>query len=49
MGCYIATNLVRRMEGASGIRIDQARVLVMGLTFKENCPDIRNTRVGMDR
>jgi UDP-N-acetyl-D-glucosamine/UDP-N-acetyl-D-galactosamine dehydrogenase len=44
MGCYVATNLVRRMS-AFGMRIDQARVLIMGLTFKENCPDIRNTRV----
>ena len=44
MGNYVATNLVRRMS-ASGLRIDQARVLIMGLTFKENCPDIRNTRV----
>jgi len=44
MGCYIATNLVRRMS-ASGMRIDHARVLILGLTFKENCPDIRNTRV----
>jgi UDP-N-acetyl-D-galactosamine dehydrogenase len=28
-----------------GIRVCDSRVLVMGLTFKENCPDIRNTRV----
>jgi UDP-N-acetyl-D-glucosamine/UDP-N-acetyl-D-galactosamine dehydrogenase len=44
MGSYVATNLVRRMS-AAGMRVDSARVLIMGLTFKENCPDIRNTRV----
>ena len=27
------------------IQVDNARVLVLGLTFKENCPDLRNTRV----
>lgn len=44
MGRYVATNLIRHMSG-SGMRIDHARILIMGLTFKENCPDIRNTRV----
>jgi UDP-N-acetyl-D-galactosamine dehydrogenase len=44
MGAYVATQLVKAML-KQAIKIDSARVLVMGLTFKENCPDIRNTRV----
>lgn len=44
MGRYVATQLVKAMARKS-IRVQGARVLVMGLTFKENCPDIRNTRV----
>ena len=44
MGEYIAAQLVKKMLKRR-IHVDGARVLVMGLTFKENCPDIRNTRV----
>ena len=44
MGSYIASQLVKAMI-ARDIRVRGARVLVMGLTFKENCPDLRNTRV----
>lgn len=44
MGSYIANQLVKAMI-ARDIKIRGARVLVMGLTFKENCPDLRNTRV----
>jgi UDP-N-acetyl-D-galactosamine dehydrogenase len=44
MGSYIANQLVKAMI-ARDIRVRGARVLVMGLTFKENCPDLRNTRV----
>jgi UDP-N-acetyl-D-galactosamine dehydrogenase len=44
MGAYIASQLVRRLA-RDGVRILGGRVLIMGLTFKENCPDIRNTRV----
>lgn len=44
MGAYIASQMVKAMI-SRGIMIDQARVLVMGLSFKENCPDLRNTRV----
>lgn len=44
MGSYIANQLVKAMIGRD-IKIRGARVLVMGLTFKENCPDLRNTRV----
>lgn len=44
MGAYVATKLVREMI-RQDIKIKGSRVLVMGLTFKENCPDLRNTRV----
>lgn len=44
MGCYVANRLIKEMI-KSGIAIDDSRILIMGFTFKENCPDIRNTRV----
>ncbi|WP_227271809.1 nucleotide sugar dehydrogenase [Roseobacter weihaiensis] len=44
MGREIAGRLVRRMI-CDDLRVKGARVLVMGLTFKENVPDLRNTRV----
>ncbi|MDT0202645.1 Vi polysaccharide biosynthesis UDP-N-acetylglucosamine C-6 dehydrogenase TviB [Nocardioides sp. AE5] len=44
MGEYAATRLVRTMI-AKNIDLRDARVLVLGLTFKENTPDLRNTRV----
>ncbi|MBD5802125.1 UDP-N-acetyl-D-glucosamine 6-dehydrogenase [Azoarcus sp. Aa7] len=44
MGAYVASQLVKSMIKRR-IQVDGARVLVMGLTFKENCPDLRNTRV----
>lgn len=44
MGSYIADQMVKAMIG-KGIQIKGSRVLIMGLTFKENCPDLRNTRV----
>lgn len=44
MGEYVVSQLVKGMI-RKRIQIDGARVLVMGLTFKENCPDLRNTRV----
>ncbi|KUJ81062.1 Vi polysaccharide biosynthesis UDP-N-acetylglucosamine C-6 dehydrogenase TviB [Ruegeria profundi] len=44
MGGYVVSQLVKRMT-RSGINVGAARVLVLGLTFKENCPDLRNTRV----
>jgi len=44
MGAYVANRLVREMI-ARDIPVKGSRVLVMGLTFKENCPDLRNTRV----
>jgi UDP-N-acetyl-D-galactosamine dehydrogenase len=44
MGAYVAAQLVKTMIRRR-IHVDGARVLVMGLAFKENCPDLRNTRV----
>src|SRR5690606_5479890 len=44
MGAYVASQLVKCMM-KKRIQVDGARVLVMGLTFKENCPDLRNTKV----
>ncbi len=44
MGAYVANQLIKAMIKRS-IQIEGSRVLVMGLTFKENCPDLRNTRV----
>lgn len=44
MGAYVVAQLVKAMTRRR-IQVDGAKVLVMGLTFKENCPDLRNTRV----
>lgn len=44
MGSYVAGQMVKAML-KKRIEINGARVLVLGLTFKENCPDLRNTRV----
>ncbi|MXS84843.1 Vi polysaccharide biosynthesis UDP-N-acetylglucosamine C-6 dehydrogenase TviB [Nitrosomonas sp. HPC101] len=44
MGAYVVAQLVKAMT-KKRIQVEGARVLVMGLTFKENCPDLRNTRV----
>ena len=44
MGLYVASQVIRLMI-SKRIHLVGARILVMGLTFKENCPDVRNTRV----
>ncbi|WBL63473.1 Vi polysaccharide biosynthesis UDP-N-acetylglucosamine C-6 dehydrogenase TviB [Thauera sp. WB-2] len=44
MGAYVVSQLVKAMLKRR-ITVEGARVLVMGLTFKENCPDLRNTRI----
>ena len=44
MGAYVVSQLVKAMIRKS-IQVEGARILVMGLAFKENCPDLRNTRV----
>ena len=44
MGNYVATEVVKLMI-RKNIRIKNSSILILGFTFKENCPDIRNTRV----
>jgi UDP-N-acetyl-D-galactosamine dehydrogenase len=44
MGAYVVTQLVKGMIKKK-IQVEAAQVLVLGLSFKENCPDIRNTRI----
>lgn len=44
MGAYVASQMVKALMKRR-IHVDGARVLIMGLTFKENCPDLRNTKV----
>ncbi|QCD52079.1 Vi polysaccharide biosynthesis UDP-N-acetylglucosamine C-6 dehydrogenase TviB [Campylobacter sp. RM16192] len=44
MGKYAASQVIKLMI-KKGVTISSAKVLVLGLTFKENCPDIRNSRV----
>ncbi|MGH8029120.1 MAG: nucleotide sugar dehydrogenase, partial [Arenimonas sp.] len=44
MGRYVADQLIRLM-GRKGLNPVGSRILVLGLAFKENCPDVRNTRV----
>jgi UDP-N-acetyl-D-galactosamine dehydrogenase len=44
MGAYVASQLVKAMLKRR-VHVDGARVLILGLSFKENCPDLRNTRV----
>lgn len=44
MGCYVASQVVKLML-KKRIHVNDSKILIMGLTFKENCPDLRNTRV----
>ena len=44
MGAYVASQLVKALM-KKRIHVDGAKVLIMGLTFKENCPDLRNTKI----
>lgn len=44
MGAYIAGEMVKAMMRRR-IQVNGSRILVLGLTFKENCPDLRNTKV----
>ncbi|MEO7129203.1 MAG: nucleotide sugar dehydrogenase [Rhodoferax sp.] len=44
MARYVARNVIKRML-QNGIDVPRSRVGVMGVTFKENCPDIRNSKV----
>ncbi|MAW94822.1 MULTISPECIES: nucleotide sugar dehydrogenase [unclassified Leeuwenhoekiella] len=44
MGTYIASQIVKLMAQRD-IKLKDSAILVLGITFKENCPDVRNTRV----
>lgn len=44
MGAYVVTQLIKKMIKKK-IQVEGARVLLLGLSFKENCPDIRNTKI----
>ncbi len=44
MGEYVVSRLIKRMI-QNKIHVQDSHILIMGLTFKENCPDLRNTRV----
>lgn len=44
MGAYVANQTIRQMN-LKGVPVKDTRILILGFTFKENCPDIRNTKV----
>jgi len=44
MGVYVANKIIKHLS-QNGIKINGSKVLLMGITFKENCPDIRNSKV----
>lgn len=44
MGAYVANQTIKCMN-KKGILVKNAKILILGITFKENCPDIRNTKV----
>ena len=44
MGAYVANQTVKCMN-KKGVMVKDAKILILGVTFKENCPDIRNTKV----
>lgn len=44
MGAYVAEQAIKQMN-KKGILVKDAKMLLLGITFKENCPDVRNTKV----
>ncbi len=44
MGAYVANQTIKSMN-KKGVVVKDAKVLILGITFKENCPDIRNTKI----
>lgn len=44
MGAYVANHVIKCMN-LKGVMVKDAKILILGITFKENCPDIRNTKV----
>lgn len=44
MGAYVANETIRCMN-LKGVKVKDAKILLLGITFKENCPDVRNTKI----
>ena len=44
MGAYVATQAIKLMN-KKGVLVKDSKILILGITFKENCPDIRNTKI----
>jgi len=44
MGSYVATEMLKKVSSKK-IHIDEAKILIMGFTFKGDCPDVRNTKI----
>ncbi len=44
MGAYVANQTIKIMN-LKGVKVKDAKILILGVTFKENCPDIRNTKI----
>ena len=44
MGAYVANQTIKAMN-LKGVKVKDAKILLLGITFKENCPDIRNTKI----
>ncbi len=44
MGAYVANQTIKAMN-LKGVKVKDAKILLLGVTFKENCPDIRNTKI----
>ena len=44
MGAYVANETIKLMN-KKGVMVKDAKILILGITFKENCPDIRNTKI----
>ena len=44
MGAYVAEQTIKCMN-RKGVMVKDAKMLILGITFKENCPDVRNTKI----
>ena len=44
MGAYVANQTIKAMN-KKGVMVKDAKILLLGVTFKENCPDVRNTKI----
>lgn len=44
MGAYVANQTIKAMN-LKGAKVKDAKILILGVTFKENCPDVRNTKI----